>query len=348
MFFTTTLRHTLIVTQEDEIQRFHQYADQYDRKRSVYERLASIAAEMLEAETKSAGIKTHSITSRVKERASFLEKIKRNSYANPFTDTGDLVGLRVVSLFNHDLGAVDRAIRSCFLIIDRDDKEKKTDPRAFEYKSIHYDCYLKRTSVDAADTDLLDIRFEIQSRTILTDAWASIEHYLAYKGKASIPREIVRDLSALNAVLHLADKVFHGIAVDVQAIEVAAAEANPDELQTISLNGATVKGLLRRMLNDREESADREYSELVEQLNRCDYENLEEVRKSIETGLDKAKAFEALSPPFDPMTMESSRFTDVGLAKMAISEADERMHSLLLDFTVDDVDAFLMDNFEGF
>lgn len=153
MFFTTTLRHTLIVTQEDEIQRFHQYADQYDRKRPVYERLASIAAEMLEAETKSAGIKTHSITSRAKERASFLEKIKRNSYANPFTDTGDLVGLRVVSLFNHDLGAVDRAIRSCFLIIDRDDKEKKTDPRAFEYKSIHYDCYLKRTSVDVADTD---------------------------------------------------------------------------------------------------------------------------------------------------------------------------------------------------
>ncbi|MGW5074011.1 GTP pyrophosphokinase [Rhodococcus sp. NPDC004095] len=335
------------MTSEDEARKLLEYADQYDKSLDTYERLTAIVVQELKTAVGSTGIKTHSITGRVKERKSFIEKIERKGYDDPFTQTKDLVAARVVTLLSADLGAADRAIRSCFEVMDRDDKERKAEPENFSYTSIHYDCGLKHTHVDAENYHLVNITFEVQLRTVLTDAWASIEHYLAYKGASSIPREIRRDLSALKGLLHVADKQFQGIDAQLQDIQAKAAAANPGDLHLFPLNLATVKGLLRRLFVDRDESADRDYSEFVEQLNRCGYENLKQVNEAIAQGLATATANEAISPPFDPATMQPSRFTDAGLAKLAVSITDERMNQLLLDSAIDDVDSFLMDEYDG-
>lgn len=340
--------HTSLVTTEDEGQKLKAYAAQYDQKVESYQRLALLVTKTLRDATTSAGIKTHSVISRVKERSSFLEKIHRKKYDDPFQQTTDLVAARVVTLFAHDLDAVDRAIRNCFDVVDREDKQKKLAPKEFGYTSIHYNCYLRDTFEQDIDRTLLDIEFEVQARTVLTDAWASIEHYLRYKGKTGIPDEINRDLSALNALLYLADKQFYTIVSAVHEIEARTAEAKPDELHDISLNLATVKGLLRGRFKYREASSDRDYSELVEQLNRCGYTNLKEVDDAISAGLVEAKKFEAMNPPFDPVTMQPSRFTDAGLARHAVSVANPKMNQLLLDSAIDDVDSFLMDEYGGY
>ncbi|WP_407107291.1 GTP pyrophosphokinase family protein [Rhodococcus aetherivorans] len=336
------------MTSEDEAQKIHDYAAQYDQNLETYERLASILAKTLRDATASAGIKTHSVNSRVKERGSFLKKVERKKYTDPFRETTDLVAVRVVTLFDRDLGAVDRAIRSCFDVVEREDKQKKLAPKEFGYTSIHYNCFLKNKFDEEIDLALRNIEFEVQARTVLTDAWASIEHYLRYKGKVNIPEEIDRDLSALNALLYLADKQFHAIVSAVHEIEARTAEAKPDELHEISLNLATIKGLLRGRFKEREASSDRDYSELVEQLNRCEYQDLKQVNDAISSGLVKAQAFEALSPPFDPATMQPTKFTDVGLARHAVRIADSKMNALLLDSVIDDVDSFLMEDYEGF
>ena len=52
------------------------------------------------------------------------------------------------------------------------------------------------------------IKFEIQCRTILQNAWASVSHRLAYKGEASIPEALRKDFHALAGLFYVADKHF--------------------------------------------------------------------------------------------------------------------------------------------
>lgn len=117
--------------------------------------------------------------------------------------------------------------------------------------------------------------FEIQVRTILQDAWAVIEHYLAYKGVNSIPDESRADFSALVGLFHLADRTFQqlrqsSVQQDVDAateVAEATAEARINISATatvdIGINRSTVKALLRSLYPDRKPSddSDREHVE---------------------------------------------------------------------------------------
>src|SRR4051812_19518361 len=95
---------------------------------SRYQQLAPTLAKLRqEAEWElrqtidAAGIKLHSFTSRVKSETSFLEKIERKSYADPWDQTEDLVGLRAVCLFRSDLRNLEDAVRACFAVTSESD-----------------------------------------------------------------------------------------------------------------------------------------------------------------------------------------------------------------------------------
>ncbi|WP_336874497.1 hypothetical protein [Rhodococcus qingshengii] len=259
----------------DDAARTHaDHANTYDLSLPMYQHLADVVKEALEETARNSGIKMHSVVVRVKEKSSFLEKIPRKGYVDPFTQTTDIVAARLVCLFVDDLPRLDSILRRKFRVIESEDKENRHSFKEFGYSSVHYICELGSKFKEPLHDEIQDIRFEIQCRTILMDAWASVDHYLAYKGSTSIPPELQRDLSALRALFHIADKQFQQLGTAVLDSEMLALKLGETNLNEARLNRSTLKALLHDMFTNRDKATDADYSELVEQLNACGYKNL--------------------------------------------------------------------------
>jgi putative GTP pyrophosphokinase len=160
--------------------------------------------------------KVHSVTYRLKERASLAAKLARpdRNYRELWGVT-DLLGLRVITYFEDDVDRIGRMLERRLPIRFEHSKDRRaqSDDRAFGYRSLHYVCGFPRElfCADVADARhaLPDqARFEVQVRTVLEHAWAEIEHDLGYKGREAIPSASRRRLHRLAGLLELADQEF--------------------------------------------------------------------------------------------------------------------------------------------
>jgi ppGpp synthetase/RelA/SpoT-type nucleotidyltranferase len=71
------------------------YEDQIDKYHKFEERLASLIHDLIEEDQ----IEIAQITSRTKGKGSFIDKIIRKSYENPFTQCTDLAACRIFCNF---------------------------------------------------------------------------------------------------------------------------------------------------------------------------------------------------------------------------------------------------------
>ena len=83
-------------------------ASEFARRESLYKRLLEESLFVLEKALKTAGVKYHSIPSRLKSVDSIAAKAKRKAEGkdipiDPFLEITDIVGLRVVCLFLEDV-----------------------------------------------------------------------------------------------------------------------------------------------------------------------------------------------------------------------------------------------------
>jgi ppGpp synthetase/RelA/SpoT-type nucleotidyltranferase len=181
---------------------------QYNANLQNYEKLAKAVHSLLVKSIKKHGVKTHSITLRIKEVASFLDKIRRKNIEKPFEQIHDLVGFRVVCLFLSDIDDIRKIIREEFNVFEEDDKINDTETNIFGYMDIQLKACLKFANEPDSPEETSKIPFEIQVRTIAQDAWASISHYLDYKKPSAIPKQLKRDFHALSGLFYVADTHF--------------------------------------------------------------------------------------------------------------------------------------------
>jgi len=197
------------------------------------------------------GVKVHSVTVRVKDRASVARKLARpdRSY-RALWDVTDLLGLRIVTYFEDAVDQVGRLLeRRLPVDLARSIDKRRKDDDGFGYRSLHYVCALVEPDDDMRDgerlSDTLPVhaRCEIQVSTVLEHAWAEIEHDLGYKAPAAVPDEFRRRLSRVAGLLELADQEFVAIrrGLDDYAralptrIEAAGADVPLDRLSLVPL-----------------------------------------------------------------------------------------------------------------
>lgn len=166
-----------------------------------------------------ASIKVHSVTVRVKDRASVARKLARPDRCYPsLWDVTDLLGLRVVVYFEDEVDRVGRVLEQQLAVdLARSiDKRRKNDA-GFGYRSLHYVCAVTDDDDELRDGPRLGdalpaaARCEIQVSTVLEHAWAEIEHDLGYKAPGAVPLEFRRRLSRIAGMLELADQEFVAI-----------------------------------------------------------------------------------------------------------------------------------------
>lgn len=146
-------------------------------------------------------IKYSIVESRTKKSESIIDKIARKKIDNYQIEIQDIIGIRIVLFYNDDIIDVEKLIINNFTIdtLNSTDKESLYSSNEFGYLSRHYIIMIN------------GFYAEIQVRTILQHAWASISHELSYKKTTEVPKELSRKLFRLASLLELADDEFKGV-----------------------------------------------------------------------------------------------------------------------------------------
>jgi ppGpp synthetase/RelA/SpoT-type nucleotidyltranferase len=298
---------------------------EYRERKATFERLASEIEFALESVIESENIKAHSITKRVKSAKSIAEKAERKEFDDPLGQLEDIVGVRVVTLFLSDLPRLDELIRKSFTIYASDDKVTGNDPASFGYMSVHYVASLHDKHSGPRYDDLKGVRFEIQTRTIVMDAWANISHYLDYKGTSSIPEGLRKDFFALSGLFYVADQHFEIFTDRAQlSQEKARQELQQSNLVgSVDINLDTMQAFLLDRYKDRRDIARSSISEFVEEVTRAGYDDIGTLERTLD-GADHAFAIyeERYPPAAGPGS--SARFANLGAARITLALADKK------------------------
>jgi putative GTP pyrophosphokinase len=160
----------------------------------------------------------HHVKSRLKSFESTMEKSVRYGIEDPLNNLDsvkreilDIAGVRVVCNYEEDLATVSN------LLLSQEDiemirvKDYCDKPKESGYRSMHV--------VIAVPVYLVNKRkmvpVEIQFRSVMMDAWASLEHELRYKNKGELSQEIVDALKECAQNLHDADEMMSRVRHEV-------------------------------------------------------------------------------------------------------------------------------------
>jgi len=297
--------------------------DYYDNL-SLYKRLEEEAVHIINEEIKENEIKIHSILSRVKDSESFLQKVERKRYKDPFNETTDLVGVRVVCLFLSDLKRIEQLIKANF---DLKQEENKVNENQIEfgYMSYHYIVTLKDEYTGHRYDRIKGIPFEIQVRTISMDAWANISHYLDYKTDNDIPAELKKDFNAISGLFYVADTHFELFYKETQEnkreiehkITDILTDNSSETEEEINLDSLNI--YLRKKFPERLHSSESGVSELVNELRTYGYNTINKLDKLIKSGLNAALEYENQNKPSG-----GGNYQDVGIIRMLLAIMDEQ------------------------
>lgn len=182
--------------------------EEYREQLPVFEQMQAEVLRVLREALDRCGLIVTAIEARIKTEQSLSGKLalKGHKYAT-LSDITDILGARIITFYTDDVDRIAAMAEQLFEI----DWENSVDKRmlhqldSFGYNSLHYICKLPG----------YDFRFELQLRTTLQHAWASINHDIGYKTGVEIPREYLRRINRLAGILEMADDEFSRIRSEI-------------------------------------------------------------------------------------------------------------------------------------
>lgn len=175
-------------------------------------------------------------TGRIKDREESIKKFTRKYQSDleknetPYEikdHVTDLIGLRLVCLYEDEIEPMGELVRRHFDVIAVTDKTAEIEgmENAFGYKGLHLDLKLDAARAAMPEYELFTpYRFELQIRTIIQDSWSTLDHKIKYK--KSIPASLKRRINTLAALFELADREFRQVR-DETDLQIEKAEAEP-------------------------------------------------------------------------------------------------------------------------
>jgi hypothetical protein len=124
-----------------------------------------------------------------------------------FDRVEDTAGVRVICLYLNDLERIRAIIFDKFRVL-KADTLRTSSVEHFGYMSDHYIVALPEEYSGPRYDEIKNLKCELQVRTILMHAWATISHHVDYKKNADIPSNLRKDFNAISGALYLADTHF--------------------------------------------------------------------------------------------------------------------------------------------
>lgn len=203
--------------------------EEYRSMLPVYKELEKEVPRRLKQYLAETGLQVASVEQRVKTESSLAGKLRRKgSKYQHITDLTDILGVRVITFYSDDVDKVASLVERLYEIDWENsiDKRKIHDLDRFGYLSLHYICRSKEHD---------GLRFEVQIRTILQHAWASLDHDTGYKTQVEIPTVYLRNINRLAGMLELIDDEFSRIRRELsdyrRQVQSLVASGNLSEVQ---------------------------------------------------------------------------------------------------------------------
>jgi Uncharacterized protein conserved in bacteria len=271
------------------------------------------------------------VEGRVKSLDSIVEKRERKAQAlKSVTDFDDLIGLRVILVFQRDITAIDALIQEKFVVVERSDTSARLESNQFGYQSLHYVLRLKGEWLNVPSmAGLSQFRFELQLRTLAQHIWAVASHKLQYKREASVPAPLRRSISRVSALLETVDLEFDRV---LSEREIYANDGTSHE--DASLNVDTLAAVMDEMLPPANKADGVEkYDDLLKELNAHGIDSPQRLRTILierQNTIRRKEAKRAAEAPSDddPRGEEYAKmryakgvfFTHTGLVRIALDE----------------------------
>ena len=184
------------------LQKAKAFLENYAARHEQFTQAAADAQVLIEETIANLPFHVNQITSRAKSTKSLKEKLARKRYRNPASEITDLIGVRVVTYYSDQIDAVTSALARELRVFRRlsVDKRQALNLREFGYRSVHL--IVKPKSIASGRFSALgNRRFEVQVRSLLDHAWASIEHEIVYKSGITYPEAFQRRFASLAGAL---------------------------------------------------------------------------------------------------------------------------------------------------
>lgn len=205
------------------------------------------------------------VDGRIKSWTSLQDKaVRKQLDITRVTEVLDVVGLRVVVLFESDVDRAGIAVERLFKFHERQHTQSRLVEDQFGYASLHYSmsadwAWLQKLGLPAS----LKIPIEVQVRTMAQHVWAAASHHLQYKSEVSVPPELRRAVSRLAALAELIDLELSRIAQERESYRKYFEVSSSSET---SLNVEAVKEILSAVWPEEHRSPDEPYHAVLGSL----------------------------------------------------------------------------------
>lgn len=242
------------------------------------------------------------ITSRIKTPQSIAKKLRHNdkelTVENIVKYINDVAGIRIICSFTSDIYRIADLIAAQSDVNVLKVKDYITCPKPNGYTSYHMiisvPIYLSETMVN--------VKVEIQIRTIAMDFWASLEHKIYYKFEGNAPERIRKELKECAEIVSFLDHKMLSLNEEIRLY-------NPDsEMEHYrEVVSESFQSMIRESYGtvideeditplDAEEKASQEarqemYEDLFENTDPVQQDSLEDVREKVEEAKEKSKFF---------------------------------------------------------
>ena len=214
----------------------------YEDNHTDYQSAAEAARIVVLEALTSQPISIHQVTARAKTVTSVRAKLRDKGYADPESQMTDLLGVRVITTYEHGVAETVDTIRNNFRIDDPNsvDKSSKLGADRFGYRGMHLMAWVRTGEIAGSSEVLERTKVEIQVRSVVEHAWAEIEHELRYKSGFTFPEELNRRFNAIAGTLEMVDREFTSIlkvlVEGVNSLSRALEQGAPDQaLDTTAL-----------------------------------------------------------------------------------------------------------------
>jgi putative GTP pyrophosphokinase len=134
------------------------------------------------------------VKARLKSPESIVKKLKRNGYESTIENmvryVNDIAGIRIICSFTSNIYKIAEMISSQKDIQVLVVKDYIMNPKPSGYRSYHMIISLPVYLSDR----IVNVKVEIQIRTVAMDFWASLEHKIQYKFEGKAPAHINSEL----------------------------------------------------------------------------------------------------------------------------------------------------------
>lgn len=261
----------------------------YDKNKALYERFSKEVEEIITKILKSKSISYQSVSHRVKEKESYLNKCKNEKYKDPVNEITDVSGIRIIAYTNQDVSSICKILQKEFRIDENNsgNKAEMLETDKVGYLSVHYILQLSEKRLELPEYKIYEnLKCEVQVRTLLQHAWAEIEHDKNYKFTGVLPKEIRRRFYLIAGVLEMMDCEFDRLSKDIDEYEKSMKKEVSQGNYNLSIDSKSIEQYLLKKfdgVNNIQPCGDGVIitEEVVEELVRFGYKTIQEIEDDI-------------------------------------------------------------------